>query len=131
EEVTLANVDDFTEVMARGWDSDPAALDPMHRRMLTDPASRCRLFLARHEGTPAAASAYTALDRSAYLMGAVTLSSFRGRGLYRALVSARLSHAAAGGLALATSVAMESTSAPILAALGFERVCSILSYTGE
>jgi GNAT superfamily N-acetyltransferase len=125
EAVTLASVDDYTRVMAEGWGADAAALDPLHRKMLADPAARNHLFLARHDGVPAAVGSYIALDRSAYLIGAVALASHRGRGLYRALVSARMRHAAGRELRLATSLASATTSAPILARLGFETVCSI------
>jgi GNAT superfamily N-acetyltransferase len=129
DDVSLANVDDFTRVMAEGWQMDAAPLDILHRRMLADAARRNHLFVARHEGVAAAVAAYVALDRSAYLIGAVVLPSCRGRGLYRALVNARLRHAEARGLALATSVARTGTSAPILARLGFETVCSIAVFT--
>lgn len=125
EAVTLANVDDYTRVMAEGWGADAAALDPFHRKMLADPAGRNHLFLARREGAPAAVGSYMALERSAYLVGAVALASHRGRGLYRALVNARMRHAAGRGLPLATSLASATTSAPILTKLGFETVCSI------
>jgi GNAT superfamily N-acetyltransferase len=125
EEVTLANVDEYTRVMAEGWGADAAALDPHHRRMLADPERRNHLFLARYEGVAGAAGSYMALERSAYLIGAVALSAFRGRGVYRALVNARLRHAAGRGLKLATSVARAETSAPILERLGFETVGSI------
>jgi GNAT superfamily N-acetyltransferase len=131
EEVSLENVDVFTQVMAEGWQSDPAALDPLHRRMLADPAGRQRMFVARCEGVPAATAGYVALERSAYLIGAVALPAFRGRGLYRALIHARLRHAEARGLKLATSNARADSSAPILERLGFERVCSITSMMND
>lgn len=128
EQVTLENVDAFTKVMAEGWDADAASFDALHRRMLADPAGRNLLFLARLDGVPAATAGYGALDRSAYLMGAVVLPKLRGRGLYRALVHARLRHAHARGLLLATSVARADTSAPILARLGFETVSTIATF---
>jgi len=56
------------------------------------------------------------------------LPPFRKRGLYRAMVAARLAHARAHGIPLATSHAREATSAPILAALGFDTVCRIGVY---
>lgn len=130
DEVGLANVDDFTRVMAEGWKMDAGPLDALHRRMLADPARRQHMFVARDEGVAAAVAGYVALDRSAYLVGAVALPGHRGRGLYRALVNARLRHAEAHGLAVATSVARAATSAPILARLGFESVCPIASFTG-
>ena len=128
EEVTLANVDDFTRVMASGWGSDPAPLDALHRRMLANPEGRNRLFTAYHDGEAAAVASYVALEQSAYMIGAVALSTHRGRGLYRALVHARLRHAEAHGLALATSVARADTSAPILERLGFETICAVPTF---
>ncbi|MBA3819707.1 MAG: hypothetical protein H0X17_12495 [Deltaproteobacteria bacterium] len=43
---------------------------------------------------------------------------------------ARLAHARARGLALATSHARELTSAPILAGLGFQTLCRLGTYGG-
>ncbi len=50
--------------------------------------------------------------------------------LYRALVQARMAHARACGITLATSHAREATSAPILETLGFETVCRFPMYFG-
>jgi GNAT superfamily N-acetyltransferase len=55
---------------------------------------------------------------AAYLIGGVVLPELRGRGVYRALVRARL-EAVRGRLSLATTHAREATSAPILERLGF------------
>ena len=96
--------------------------------MLTNPARCHQMFIARHEGLPAAVASYVALVRSAYLIGAVGLPTFRRRGLYRALVIARLRHAEDRGPALATTVARAETSAPILARLGFKTICPIVSF---
>lgn len=128
EEVSLENVDDFTRVMAAGWGADFAPLDALHRRMLADPSGRQHLFLARFDGAPAAAAGSVTLPRSSYLMGAVALPALRGRGLYRALVNARLHLAASRGLPVATSIASAETSAPALAKMGFEVVCPIANF---
>jgi GNAT superfamily N-acetyltransferase len=128
EETTLANVDDFTHVMAEGWGGDPAPLDKLHRRMLSSEERRHHLFIARYDGTAAAAAAYVALGHSAYLIGAVALPTHRRRGLYSALVTARLRHAEARGITLATSVARTETSAPILTRCGFETICTMTTF---
>lgn len=125
EVVTLETVDEFTRVMAEGWQSDPAPLHALHQRLLAEPAPRHHLFIARREGVAAAAASYISLERSAYLIGAVTLDAHRGRGLYRELVQVRLRHAAARGLAVATTLARAETSAPILERLGFEIIYPI------
>lgn len=126
EAVTLANVDDYTRVMAEGWHSDPAPLDAQHRRMLAKPEQR--LFVVRKDGAAVAAGSYVALRRSAYFFGAVTLPAYRKHGIYRELVHARLRHAAEQGLKLATTLARAGTSAPILTQLGFALVSPIPLY---
>lgn len=62
--------------------------------------------------------------------GAVVSQQARGRGLYRALVGARLRHAAAHGIGVATTQALEHTSAPLLAHMGFVPVCRFSVYHG-
>lgn len=130
EEVDEDSVDLFTSVMAEGWSSDTAELDRVHRAVFSQPDRPQRLFLARWDGEPAAVASYVAFPRSAYLLGAVTLPRFRGKGLYRALVAARMRDAAARGLTLATSQAREGTSAPILERMGFRTVCRFPVFRG-
>jgi GNAT superfamily N-acetyltransferase len=55
----------------------------------------------------------------AYLDGGAVLEPYRGRGLYRALVAARLTYAAEHGATLAFTQGRISTSSPILQRLGF------------
>lgn len=129
DEVGLADVDVFTQVMAEGWEMDPGPLDALHRAMLSSPKGCYRFFVARYRGEPGAAAAYTALPRSAYMLGAVAIPRLRGKGLYRAVVLARLLHARSNGIGLATSQANEDTSAPILRRLGFEEVARLTSYS--
>ena len=120
---------DFTDVMAQGWGGDREVLLALHRALLEHPEGRHRLFLTRVDGVPAGAAGYIrATERTAYLVGAVVLTPFRARGLYRALVAARVNDARARGLALAVSHAGAATSAPILARQGFVTVARIACY---
>jgi GNAT superfamily N-acetyltransferase len=119
---------DYTHVMATGWSADPIALAAMHGHLLAD--ERYHLFVAYSAGEPAAAASYLAFAHSAFLMGGVVLPHYRGRGLYRALVAARLAHARSLGLELAATHARESTSAPILERIGFDTVCRFAMYFG-
>lgn len=121
--VDEGNVEAFTRVMAIGWNMDAAPLLSFHRRILASDGLRVPMHLARIDGQPAGSAAVALLPRSAYLMGAVVLPEFRGRGVYRALVGSRARQAAELGIAVATSHAMASTSAPILLGLGFREVC--------
>jgi GNAT superfamily N-acetyltransferase len=127
-EVDATTLDHFTDVMASGWNADRAALLEQHRHLLAE--GRDCLFVAYCDGVPAAAASYVPFARSAFLMGGVVLPSYRGRGLYRALVHARLAHARARGITLATSHAREATSAPILERIGFDTVCRFPMYFG-
>jgi GNAT superfamily N-acetyltransferase len=127
-EVDRSTVGDFTHVMASGWDGDSVPLRELHLHMLAE--GRQHMFIAYCDGVAAGAASYVPFARSAFLMSGVVLERFRGRGLYRALVHARLAHARARGLSLATTHAREDTSAPILEQLGFETVCTIPIYFG-
>ena len=127
-EVDDRTVDQYTYVMAAGWNADAAALLSLHRHVLAE--GRQCLFVGYCDGVPAAAASYVPFERSAFLMGGVVLANYRGRGLYRALVQTRLAHAHARGITLATSHAREATSAPILENIGFETVCRFPMYFG-
>jgi GNAT superfamily N-acetyltransferase len=122
EIVDPADAGVYTSTMAEGWGTDPAPLLRVHETLLARRDRRDRLFLARWGGEPAGTAAYIAFPRSAYLLGAVVLPRFRGRGLYRALALARLADARARGLELATCHAREASSAPILERLGFATI---------
>lgn len=120
EEIGPSRAEDFTRVMAEGWAAPLGALRHCHHAALADPLRRQRLFLALVEGEPAGVATAFVFTRSVYLLGAVVLPRFRQRGAYRALSAARLSLARDLGLPLATSHAMASTSAPLLARQGFD-----------
>lgn len=120
----------YTAVACAGWgdrDSGPAGV--ANQVALRDP-DRNRLYLARCGGEPAGVAASVMFPRSVYLLGAVVLPAFRRRGLYRALVAARLADAAATGRALATSHARATSSAPLLAKMGFTEVARFTVYEG-
>jgi len=129
-EVDASTVELFTGVAATGWNLAPGPLLAMHRAMLEAPDRRHHLFLASCDGAPAAAASYVAFPRSAFLIGGVALPGHRRRGLYRALVTARLAHARARGIPIATSHADDTTSAPILERLGFATVHRFAVYFG-
>lgn len=131
EQVDAASLSDCVAVLGAGWSIDPAQLAGYSRAQLDDPERRYALFLARYRGQPAAAAGCIALPRSLFLQGGVVLPEFRKRGLYRALVAARLRYAAARGLDLVTVHADCSTSAPLLERFGFRRVVELATYRGR
>lgn len=128
EEIDAGSIDLFSQVMAAGWDVPVAQVAGYHRLTLADPARRQRYLLARVGDEPAATSTMFVLEQSVMLQGGVVLPAFRRRGLYAAMVHARLAIAAALGRPLAICHARGDTSAPILAALGFATVASFHTY---
>lgn len=128
EHVDAVTEPEFSRVTAAGWKMDEAALGAYHRHVLSRPTRGHHLFLAHLGGEPAGTASYVANARSAYLMGGVVLPAMRGRGVYRALVGARLAHARGLGISLATCQAGRM-SAPILERLGFETVCKFLVFS--
>jgi GNAT superfamily N-acetyltransferase len=128
EPVDMTNVREYTQTMAVGWDMDPGPVDVANELVARGDARLHHLFLARYDGQPAATGGAVLFPRSMYLIGGVTLAAFRARGLYRALVAARLALARQRGVQLATSIARVETSAPILEGLGFESLCRYDNY---
>jgi GNAT superfamily N-acetyltransferase len=129
EQVDASTVDAFTDAMVAGWGMDPGGVGEANRRAIASPLRQ--LWLARCGGEPAATAGSAMFPRSVYLFGGVVLERFRGRGMYRALVAARLAFARSRGVLLATSHAREETSAPILERLGFETLCRFHSFSSS
>jgi GNAT superfamily N-acetyltransferase len=78
-----------------------------------------RRFVVYADGTPVAAAGLTMDGPVGKLWGGGVIPAFRGRGAYRAVLAARLAHAAARGAQLALVKARTGTSAPILRRAGF------------
>ncbi len=133
EEVEAAGAARFIDVFCAGWSVEGARraeLEADARRELSDSARRVRYFVASVDGTPVGAGTLKLLPRSGYLMGSVVLPSHRGRGVYRALVAARVALLRTLGVPLATIEASRVTAAPICARLGFRAVCETSRYEG-
>lgn len=123
-------LDAFSAVMAEGWSTPLAPLAAYNRRLLGFP-DRQRLFLARVDGEPAGSAGLALAARSAYLIGAVVLPRFRHRGVYRALLEARLRVARDEGRTIVTCLANPRTSGPILEGLGFSSIGTVPVFHGR
>jgi hypothetical protein len=123
ERVTLETVDVFADLMASGWGGDASEL----RALYTAAFAYQAMYVARVDGVAAGAAAMNTFARIAYLRGGVVLPQFRGRGVYRALVAARV---AATDREVVTSASNPATSAPILARMGFTEVARYRAYRG-
>lgn len=120
EPVTAETVSTFVEVASRGWGMPAEQRDleiAFHHRAL---ARGVRLHLARIDGEPVGTAGMVVKEGHGYLVGTQVLASARRRGVYRALVAARLAELRDLGAAHAFTHASADTSAPLLAKLGFE-----------
>jgi GNAT superfamily N-acetyltransferase len=125
---SLDDVDVYADVMARGWELDATQARTDLRADFTSGRGHRRCFLALRDGVPSACAAYILRERSGYLMGAVVLPAHRGAGIYRQLIRVRLEDMVRRGLDLATTLAREETSAPMLERMGFRSVCPLIVY---
>jgi GNAT superfamily N-acetyltransferase len=98
----------------------PAAQERRRRNQLE--AGNRRLLLAMVDGEPAGSAGLTLYPPAgAIINGGAVLEKFRGRGVYRAMVAARLEMARQAGVP-GVSVWGGPMSRPILTRLGFEQV---------
>ena len=85
----------------------------------TVPAGEGGLLVAYVNGVPTGSGGVTMADGVARLWGGVVVPSARGQGVYRAVLAARLSYAAANGATMALVKGKIDTSGPILRRAGF------------
>lgn len=111
---TARDLDDYVRTGARAW-SVPE--DDVQRRAFEAALGKELVaFVAEDLG----AGAILLREGYGYLVGTAVAKEARGRGVYRALVAARLAWLHARGIEYAVTQAREETSAPILEHLGFE-----------
>jgi MOSC domain-containing protein YiiM/GNAT superfamily N-acetyltransferase len=125
EEVELfnafaGNVGDADETTSRLWPEVFRRLAAQHRR---------RLFVAEYQGTPIARASLSISARTGWLRSMLVAPEFRGRGLQRALISARSEAAAQSGCDLVGAAAEPSwISAQNLEACGLRRLATRQHY---
>jgi GNAT superfamily N-acetyltransferase len=108
-------------VQAAAFDGRPPGDE--HERFEEGRAEPARRFLmALVDGEPAGAGWATMHPDGVVLNGGSVTPRFQSRGVYRALVAARLDLARAAGVPGLATEAMPDTSAPVLAHLGFVKV---------
>jgi hypothetical protein len=93
-------------------------------------ADHVATYLAFLDGEAVATARATFTDIGVVLNGGSTLHRARGRGAYRALVSARWKDAVDRGTPCLTTLA-RPTSYPILKRMGFEDVCDVRMFVDE
>jgi GNAT superfamily N-acetyltransferase len=125
EEVTEDSLEPYLTAMLHGWSLPPEQVTPereTHLTALHASPREAHFFAARMGDETVGTTGLLLRGDYAYLVGAQVFPSFRGRGIYRALVGARLTFLAQRGVSLAVTHAREATSAPMLEHLGFETV---------
>lgn len=123
ERVTPATLEEYLVTSHQGWGVPIDALERARQRHLdgiVGAAPRVLLFTARLGDQAVGTGAIFLRDEFGYLVGTQVLDHARGRGVYRALVGARLRALRERGLEYAVTQAREATSAPMLEHLGFE-----------
>jgi GNAT superfamily N-acetyltransferase len=116
-----ANAEAF-ESPSRADDAERIAM--LERRRLDNlAAGNRRLLLATVDGEPAGSAGLTLFPPAAAILnGGAVRPKFRGRGIYHAMVAARLRIARDAGVTGGLTVWGGHMSAPILTKLGFEKV---------
>ncbi len=125
EEVTPDMVDEHVDFEANGWGipGDQHAVEQeTHRAALTATPRTAHFFVARLERQIVASCGLFLREGFGYLVGGLVAPEARGRGIYRALVEARLAFLRARGIPLAITHARDATSSPMLERLGFSTV---------
>ena len=115
-----ARAADGTEVeLATALLSRPAELARMRAGLREEGAA---LWLARHDGAPAASARTVQTDGVAEIAGVGTVAAYRGQGLATAVTWHAVNAALADGADLIFLSAEDSMSAKLYTGLGFERV---------
>lgn len=113
--VTREDVAAFQRVNAAAWGYPPPSEDDVDRATAD---LRRGYVLGCWDGEPVGVAGYTLEGDVARFWGAAVVPSARGRGVYRAMVRARLDDAADQGATLAL-VHAQPTSSPVLQRVGF------------
>jgi GNAT superfamily N-acetyltransferase len=113
---TDAELDAYLQASRLAWASVANDLEPTRASYHARLGSLLFLFIADGAGT----GSVLLRDDYGYLVGGAVTEHARGRGLYRALVAARLAFLRDRGIEYAVTLAREKTSAPMLEHLGFE-----------
>ena len=110
----------YARVSERGWEMRAEFFSVFVEDVRLGLTRGLRAWVAAVDGQDVGSG--KVLDPHGYLMGGAVDPAFRGRGVYRALVDARLAVLRDEGLDTACIVALSTTSAPTCQRMGFRRV---------
>jgi GNAT superfamily N-acetyltransferase len=117
---------DFLAVESAIWPGEPSKTRELLLSIIDDPLQRNQAFVAYSDRKPAGCGRVTAPQHSQFagLWGGGVLPGFRGRGVYRALLSTRINHVRQFDSIRYLRVDAMPTSRPILEKYGFKRLAS-------
>jgi GNAT superfamily N-acetyltransferase len=121
-----ARVEDYLSVESAVWSCKPGKTRELLQSNLNDPFQRDLGFVAYIDEKPIGCGRVTASPQSQFagLWGGSVLPDFRGRGAYRAILSARIRHIRQFDSIRYLRVDAMPASRPILERYGFKRVAS-------
>jgi GNAT superfamily N-acetyltransferase len=119
-------IEDYFSVESAVWSCEPDKTRELLRLTLSNPLQRDLGFVAYIDAKPIGCGRVTASPQSRFaaLWGGSVLPDYRGRGVYRALVSARIDHIRQFDSIRYLRVDAMPTSRPILERYEFKRVAS-------
>ncbi len=122
EVMTAANSRDYFDATSEGWGFDEKERAQLSRKIefVLAHADTYRYFIARLEGCAVGTAGLVLRPDYGYLIGANTVASARGRGVYKSLIEARHALLRSVGREYSVTQARGATSAPILERMGFE-----------
>jgi GNAT superfamily N-acetyltransferase len=132
EQLSAENIDDYIAVSMRDYMSDDVRIERLAaaRRLIAAGQREAAVFICYFDGEPAGCSVMRVeANGIVYLRNAFVLDAFQGRGLYIAMVGARLALARAAGCVAAVVQAQRQSSAPILKKRGFVKVCELVGHS--
>ncbi len=134
EEVTLAQLDLYVDTFMSCWEMPPEMKDEFSTGVaasLKDPQRRFRCFIGFFNHQPVATGGLVIIASGAYLASGTVHPKYRGRGLYKSLLSHRANVAKSLGHNNLLIHAKTHTAAPICTKLGFETVYTHQVYSRE
>ena len=116
----IDKIDDVLTIRQQVWQGDYSAMAQALSKRLTEAPESLALFVAYVDGKPASTAQISFYQNGNFagLVKAATLPAYRGRGLYTALVAARVQEARRRGFRFVDADA-SPMSRPILKKLGF------------
>jgi len=119
-------IEDYLSVETGVWSCEPGKTGELLRSTLSDPFQRDLGFVAYVDAKPIGCGRVTASPQSRFagLWGGSVLPDYRGRGAYRALLSARIDHTRRFDSIHYLRVDALPMSRPILERYGFKRIAS-------